>query len=365
MIRKHLLATVLIAFLVFTGDPLVCSASAPENHFVNLSELDLTIEIPSSYTVITRETPHDDPAYEKLGGDPGDDWLTETDCYLFAADLEQNLFIEITSKEEESLIYSLDRLSDEGFQATAAYLSSFATGANSGYSSSDGFAINRHRFIWLRIDYGTLGDFGKLCLFTIRDNMFQYISLYSLEGNITKEQEEFLYQTVATVTYPLQDKERPLSSPSPDPSSLNKPVEASGQRTSGRTITWEEAEKQATTEYFVKNPLYNALSGALSFALLAAFGVLINAIRRRFKFKEYLVDSDFAGSAFTYRGKLYDRERYIQDRVDKLETTSLKKLLRLEQDVGIARSNNPEYDAAELEAVQLAIDKALKSKKEE
>jgi hypothetical protein len=31
----------------------------------------------------------------------------------------------------------------------------------------------------------------------------------------------------------------------------------------------------------------------------------------------------------------------------------------------MARSNNPEYDAAELEAVQLAIDKALNSKKEE
>ena len=29
----------------------------------------------------------------------------------------------------------------------------------------------------------------------------------------------------------------------------------------------------------------------------------------------------------------------------------------------MARSNNPEYDAAELEAVQLAIDKALNSKK--
>lgn len=101
------------------------------------------------------------------------------------------------------------------------------------------------------------------------------------------------------------------------------------------------------------------LEGAISGLLLGGIAVLIACVRNNRTLKKCLItEENFAGPTFEYKGKRYDRQKYIYLRRRCLSSRTKRDLQKLLQQAQKDHEKNPEwvFYPMEIEAITQMLD---------
>ncbi len=98
--------------------------------------------------------------------------------------------------------------------------------------------------------------------------------------------------------------------------------------------------------------------GILGVVLISLVVLLGKELLFRLELYHCKIDDAFSGNTFSYKGKLYNRDKYIQDRIDELRGRDLKYLEKLSQNTFVGRTKYEEFDRAEVEAVRFVLEEA-------
>ncbi len=217
--KKLIQATFLLALLLaFSTLSLAADGGV---HY--LEELDLTVEIPSGYTVFTRTTPLDDPDQAVWGFAPGEiqGVLSDSDSYLFAVDETQSTYLEILMTP--GLTDDYHQLSDDLLNACASGIEAVYKARN---ITSSGMEKHQHKqavFLVFHLEYQ---DEGMPVFGTNYDTVYAgkriYISLTSYSGPISDTQRAFVNAVLDSATFGTDPV--PQEPPAPqEPSVVPKP----------------------------------------------------------------------------------------------------------------------------------------------
>ena len=105
------------------------------------------------------------------------------------------------------------------------------------------------------------------------------------------------------------------------------------------------------------------LAAFVAGVLVVLISSLSGYIKTQKILKKCLV-ADGAPGSFGYKGKFYDRNAYIQQRFEVLQTLKPKDLQKAVKraEKNLAKSKNPQFDAVELEALKYALSLVMASK---
>lgn len=206
---------VALTIVVLLAMPFNISVLAASNTY-DLDELELQVTIPNGYSVITRDTPSNDPIFSDLGTTKSAliNQFESSNIYLNAISDTYNEEVVVTMVQNSIINFSL--LSDTSLNALASTLVNQYTNYGINVSKYEIYQHSQAKFIRL---YFT--DIGKtvygLQYYTIYDGKAINFTMRSYEGSLSSRQETAIKTIVDSIKY---DKAPPVADQGEDTNSF-------------------------------------------------------------------------------------------------------------------------------------------------
>ena len=197
------LISVLIVMVVLLTVLCICpvTVTAEENTY-SLPELDLEIKIPSEYTVITRDTPANDPVFNSIGVSA--DLLLP---YFKANNIYLNALPSVTNEEEIVVTMTLNGMIDSFSQFQDVELMAIIAGMKDeyealGYEVLDFRTITygQTKYIWMHFCDAAKTVYGDQYS-TIYNGKAMNFTLRSYAGDVTPQQRVLLRDMISSIHY--------------------------------------------------------------------------------------------------------------------------------------------------------------------